>query len=71
MDAFEQFVRGGLAQAGLDVTDTDVAIMRYVDQLFGPELGALLAIDMQGMWPEPDLDPGRAPTPDRSQAPTA
>ena len=62
MDAFEQFVRGGLAQAGIEVDETDLAIMRYVDQLFGPELGALLAMDMQGIWPEPDLDPGRAPT---------
>jgi len=62
MDAFEQFVRGGLAQAGLDVDDTDLAIMRYLDQVFGPELGALLALDMKGQWAEPDLDPGRAPT---------
>jgi len=29
MDAFEQFVRGGLAQSGLDVDDTELAIMRY------------------------------------------
>jgi hypothetical protein len=62
MDAFEQFVRGGLAQAGLDVDDTELAIMRYIDQLFGPELGALVALDMHGMWPEPDLDPSRAPS---------
>ena len=62
MDAFEQFVRGGLARAGLEVDDTDLTLMRYLDQVFGPELGALLALDMKGLWAEPDLDPGRAPT---------
>ena len=61
MDAFEQFVRGGLGQAGIPVDETDLQIMRYVDELFGPELRALLEAEMQGVWPEPDLDPSRAP----------
>ena len=61
MDAFEQFVRGGMARAGLDVDDTELAIVRYIDELFGPELRALLAVDMHGMWTEPDLDPARPP----------
>jgi hypothetical protein len=61
VDAFEQFARGGLAWQGLSADDIDLEIMRYIDQLFGPELRALMAVDMNGMWPEPDLDPGRAP----------
>jgi hypothetical protein len=61
VDAFEQFVRGGLARAGVEVDDTDLAIMRYIDTVFGPELNALLAADMHGLWPEADLDPSRAP----------
>ena len=42
MDAFEQFVRGGMARAGLDVDETELAIMRYIDELFGPDLHALM-----------------------------
>jgi hypothetical protein len=61
VDAFEQFVRGGLAQAGVEVDETDLAIMRYVDDLFGPELGALMSADLRGVWREADLDPGRPP----------
>jgi hypothetical protein len=63
VDAFEQFVRGGLGRAGLDVDETELAIMRYIDELFGPEIGALLAVDMHRLWAEPDLDPSRAPRP--------
>lgn len=62
MDAFEQFARGGLAWLGHEADDTDVAIMRYIDEIFGPEMRALLSADMRGMWPESDFDPSRAPT---------
>ena len=62
MDAFEQFARGGLQWQGLDADDTDLEIMRYIDQVFGPELRALMAADMTGIWAETDLDPSRAPT---------
>jgi hypothetical protein len=62
VDAFEQWVRGGLQHAGLEVDDVDLQIMRYVDGLFGPELRAMTEADMRGLWPEPDLDPSRAPS---------
>jgi hypothetical protein len=62
MDAFEQFARGGLAWQGLSADDTDVEIMRFIDQIFGAELRALLAADMRGLWPETDFDPSRAPS---------
>jgi hypothetical protein len=62
MDAFEQFARAGLEWQGLSADDTDIEIMRYIDQVFGPELRALMAVDMNGMWAEHDLDPSRAPT---------
>jgi hypothetical protein len=63
VDAFEQFVRGGLEWQGLSVDDTDVEIIRYIDAVFGPELRALMAVDMNGIWAESDLDPSRAPSP--------
>ena len=62
MDAFEQFARGGLEWQGLAVDDTDLTIMRYIDEIFGPELRALMTADMRGIWAEHDLDPSRAPS---------
>jgi hypothetical protein len=62
VDAFEQFARGGLEWLGLSADDTDIQIMRFIDQIFGPELRALMAVDMNGLWPEMDFDPSRAPT---------
>jgi hypothetical protein len=62
MDAFEQFARGGLAWQGLSVDDTDVEIMRFIDQVFGGELRELMAMDMNGLWAETDFDPSRAPS---------
>ena len=62
MDTFEQFARAGLEWQGQSVDDTDIEIMRYIDQLFGPELRALMAADLRGIWAESDLDPSRAPT---------
>lgn len=62
MDAFEQFVRGGLGWQGLEPDDTDLAIMRYIDEIFGPELRSLMAADVSGWWPENDFDPARPPS---------
>jgi hypothetical protein len=62
VDAFEQFARGAMQWMGLDADDVDVQIMRYIDEVFGPELRALMTQDFNGIWPETDMDPGRAPT---------
>jgi hypothetical protein len=62
VDVFEQFARAGLEWQGLSADDTDVAVMRYIDQIFGPELRALMTVDMHGLWPETDFDPSRAPS---------
>jgi hypothetical protein len=71
VDAFEQFARGGLGWLGLEADDADLAIMRYIDEIYGPELRALLATDMRGWWPEKAFDPGRAPAPDDASEPQA
>jgi len=62
VDAFEQFARGGMQWLGLDPSDTDVEIMRYIDMVFGPEMKALMEADMSDWWPENVFDPGRAPS---------
>ena len=61
MDAFEQHVRAGLELAGHEVDDTDVAVMRGADAVYGPGMRALAAADLREVWVEPALDPSRAP----------
>ena len=41
MDAFEQYVRAGLEQAGMTVDDTELAVMRAADAVYGPGFQAL------------------------------
>lgn len=36
--------------------------MRVADAVYGPQLRALVDADLTGTWPEPDLDPSRAPS---------
>ncbi|HYH58865.1 MAG TPA: hypothetical protein VD790_06550 [Thermoleophilaceae bacterium] len=62
MDAFEQHVRAGLAYLGHDVDETEIAIMRVADGVYGPQLRALVDADLTGVWPEPEMDAGRAPS---------
>jgi hypothetical protein len=63
MDAFEQHVRAGLELLGHDVDETELAVMRVADGVYGPQLRALVEADLRGSWHEPDLDPSRAPSP--------
>ena len=61
MDVFEQHIRAGLELAGLEVDETDVAVMRAADAVYGPGFQALAAADLGDVMVEPDLDPSRAP----------
>ena len=63
MDAFEQHVRAGLELAGMTVDDTDLAVMRAADAVYGPGFKALAEADLRDVVLEPDLDPSRAPRP--------
>jgi hypothetical protein len=60
-DAFETWVRMSLSRYGIDADDTDVAIMRVVEQVYGPPRDALLAADLSQVAPEHALDPSRSP----------
>ncbi|MDQ3936462.1 MAG: hypothetical protein M3340_17720 [Actinomycetota bacterium] len=62
MDAFERFVRAGMELAGESVDDTDIAIMRVADQVYGSQIRELLGEDLRAVKPELDFDPSRAPT---------
>jgi hypothetical protein len=63
VDAFEQHVRAGLELAGIDVDETDMAVMRSADSVYGPQFKALADADLSDAFVEPDLDPSRPPTP--------
>lgn len=62
MDTFEQHVRAGLELSGTEVDDTDLAVMRAADSVYGPKMRALAAADLADAWVEPALDPSRAPS---------
>jgi hypothetical protein len=61
MDTFEQHGRAGLELAGVPVDDTDLAVMRAADSVYGPKMRALAGAELRGVHVEPDLDPSRAP----------
>ncbi|HEU0024882.1 MAG TPA: hypothetical protein VFQ12_09640 [Thermoleophilaceae bacterium] len=47
---------------GYDVDETELAVMRVADGVYGDQLRALVAADLTAIWPEPDMDPSRAPS---------
>lgn len=61
MDAFEQFVRAGMELAEQDIDDTDIAIMRVAEAVYGSQVRELLAEDLREVKPELAFDPSRAP----------
>jgi hypothetical protein len=61
VDTFEQHVRAGLELAGVPVDDTDLAVMRAADSVYGPKMRALAHADLSDVWVEPALDPSRPP----------
>ena len=59
---FEQHVRAGLELLGYEVDETELAIMRVADGVYGAKLRALIEADLRSVAAEADLDPGRAPS---------
>jgi hypothetical protein len=55
-------VRASLHVLGYELDDAEVAVMRVADGVYGPQLRALVEADLSAIWPEPDIDPGRAPS---------
>jgi hypothetical protein len=60
-DPFETFVRTGLERFGLVPDDVDLAVIRAADGIYGPQIEALMAADLEHVADEPDLDLSRAP----------
>ena len=55
-------MRAGLELLGYEVDETELAVMRVADGVYGPQLRKLVEADLSGVWPEPDFDPGRPPS---------
>jgi hypothetical protein len=55
-------VRAGLELLGYDVDESELAVVRVADGVYGPGLNALVAADLRDVWTEPDMDPSRAPS---------
>jgi hypothetical protein len=55
-------VRAGLEVLGYEVDESELAVMRVADGVYGPQLRALVEADLRRVWAEPDLDPSRAPS---------
>lgn len=55
-------MRAGLEVLGYEVDESEMAVMRVADGVYGPRLRALVEADLTRVWTEPDLDPSRAPS---------
>jgi hypothetical protein len=58
---FDMFVRVALGRYGIAVDETDLAVMRVAESLYGRARDALMAADLSDLEPENRLDPSRAP----------
>jgi hypothetical protein len=62
-ERFNRAVRDTLAGYGIEVDETDLAVIATVEAVYGPERLALMEADLSEVVPERDFDPSRAPTP--------
>jgi hypothetical protein len=52
---------GTLKIFGVEVSEVDEAVINAALEQFGDGIQALLEIDLEGVEPEPDVDPSRPP----------
>jgi hypothetical protein len=58
---FDDFVRSGLAQYGVQIDEVELRVIRVAERFYGPPRDALLAADLSEIEPELGLDPSRPP----------
>jgi hypothetical protein len=61
--AFQQYVDGALRTFGIEADEVERAVMLGVWRIYRPETRAMLAVDLDRVEPEPELDLSRAPRP--------
>jgi hypothetical protein len=62
-DPFETYVRTGLERFGLVPDDVDLAVIRATDSIYGAQITALMAADLEHVADEPGIDLSRPPEP--------
>jgi hypothetical protein len=60
-DQLAAFVRTALQRAGVEADETDVAVIRVAEAVYGPDREALMSADLSTAPVEHDLDPARPP----------
>jgi hypothetical protein len=60
-EAFEGWVRSGLALIGIEPTDADLAVLAAVQEIYRPDMEALMAADLTKVAAERDEDLSRGP----------
>jgi hypothetical protein len=61
-DDFATFVRSALARGGAEADETDIAVIRVADTVYGPDREALMSADLSAAPVEHDFDPSRPPS---------
>jgi hypothetical protein len=63
-DSFERFARAGFERLGVELDETQMAIVRVAEAVYGPHIAALMEADLSGVRPELEMDLSRAPNPE-------
>jgi hypothetical protein len=59
--AFERWARAGLELIGIEPSDADLAVMAAIEEIYRPDMAALMEADLTNVEAERDLDLARAP----------
>jgi hypothetical protein len=62
-DPFEISVRAGLKRIGLVPDEIDLAVMRATESIYGPQIDALMTVDLEHVADEPEIDLSLPPDP--------
>ena len=63
-DAFASFVRSGLERLGLPLDEAELGVIGAAENIYGPDIDAVMRADLGDVPPEPRIDLSRAPEKD-------
>ncbi len=61
-DSFQDYLRAGLESFGIEVDEVEMAVISAAWRAFEPPIRELLEADLDGVEPEFDFHPSRAPS---------
>lgn len=61
-DAFKDYLRAGLESFEIEADEVEMAVIAAAWRAFDPRVRELLDADLDGVAPELDFDPSRAPS---------